>query len=241
MGKAARNWASETLHSHCQLADGFRCSDCLSASVGVPHDSPTRRRHPRVAEFCLRLRAHYAQAPALIDTVCGICHPARVQVTLEQSPSASLLAGDATIPMASSHRTAALGGSSADLHYTPVADIATIVSGARAAYESGRTRSLKWRRAQISAIQRMMEENLDAIADALHADLRRPKLESVIAEVRAHHCLPEKRRRGGMGGRRAWERPERGNTEQDPPPGTAGGAVRGAGMSRAAHGESISA
>lgn len=61
------------------------------------------------------------------------------------------------------------------LAYTAVADIAGVVSGAREAFLSGRTLSMKWRKQQLRGILQMVKENEEAIVQALHADLRRPK------------------------------------------------------------------
>jgi acyl-CoA reductase-like NAD-dependent aldehyde dehydrogenase len=79
---------------------------------------------------------------------------------------------------------AAAAAGAAELHYTPASEIPAIVAGARAAFDSGRTKALSWRTAQLRAIRRMLDENTDAIVQAIHGDLRRPKLEAVLAEVR---------------------------------------------------------
>ncbi|MBS3746715.1 MAG: aldehyde dehydrogenase family protein, partial [Wenzhouxiangellaceae bacterium] len=50
-------------------------------------------------------------------------------------------------------------------------------------FDAGRTRPLKWRRAQLDGMQRMLEENEDAIAGALHADLAKPAQEVVLGET----------------------------------------------------------
>ncbi len=58
-----------------------------------------------------------------------------------------------------------------------------LVDRLRATFDAGRTRPLKWRRAQLDAMQRMLEENEDAIAGALHADLAKPAQEVVLGET----------------------------------------------------------
>lgn len=51
------------------------------------------------------------------------------------------------------------------------------------AFQSGRTRNVAFRRKQLESLLRMYEENKDAMAAALAADLRRPKQEAVILEI----------------------------------------------------------
>lgn len=58
-----------------------------------------------------------------------------------------------------------------------------LVDRLRATFDSGRTRPLKWRRAQLDAMQRMLAENEDAIAKALHADLAKPAQEVILGET----------------------------------------------------------
>jgi Aldehyde dehydrogenase family len=69
------------------------------------------------------------------------------------------------------------------LKFTPVASIPSIVEGVRSVYKTGRSRDLKWREAQLQGIKRLCLENKDKITAALQADLRRPKLECVLAEA----------------------------------------------------------
>jgi aldehyde dehydrogenase (NAD+) len=66
---------------------------------------------------------------------------------------------------------------------TPLADIPRVVASARASFDSGRTRPYAWRLGQLKAMRRLCLENKDAITAALRADLRRPQLECVLAEV----------------------------------------------------------
>ena len=58
-----------------------------------------------------------------------------------------------------------------------------LVERLRANFNAGLTRPLKWRRAQLDALQRMLEENEEAIAGALHADLAKPAQEVVLGET----------------------------------------------------------
>lgn len=78
------------------------------------------------------------------------------------------------------------------LKYTPVDQIPGIVAAARAAFDADKTRPLEWRKRQIRQIKNMMAENTAAIVEALKADLRRPEMEGVMAEVREYRgarCL----------------------------------------------------
>lgn len=77
---------------------------------------------------------------------------------------------------------------------SPTADIAAVpdlVARLRAGFDSGRTRPLAWRQAQLEQLRRLVAENADALARALHQDLRKPEIEAfttdlslVIAEIR---------------------------------------------------------
>ncbi|GAB4177609.1 MAG: aldehyde dehydrogenase family protein [Wenzhouxiangellaceae bacterium] len=53
----------------------------------------------------------------------------------------------------------------------------------RSGYASGRTRPLEWRQQQLDALARLIEDNEDAIAEALVADLDKPRLEVVLGET----------------------------------------------------------
>jgi len=58
-----------------------------------------------------------------------------------------------------------------------------LVNRLRAAFDSGRTRPLTWRRAQLDALKKMIAENEGAIAKALHDDLAKPAQEVVLGET----------------------------------------------------------
>ncbi|MEV5609950.1 aldehyde dehydrogenase family protein [Streptomyces sp. NPDC052225] len=62
-------------------------------------------------------------------------------------------------------------------------DISAVVDVLRDTFRSGRTRPLAWRKAQLTALRALFTENREAIADALHADLHKPRPESYGAEV----------------------------------------------------------
>ena len=67
--------------------------------------------------------------------------------------------------------------------HTDVARIPAMAAGLRTAFESGITRPLEWRRAQLTAMIRMLEENEAAFADALRADLGKPTVEGFITDI----------------------------------------------------------
>lgn len=53
----------------------------------------------------------------------------------------------------------------------------------RHAYESGRTRPLAWRRAQLDALCRLVTDNRDAFVSAALADLGKPAAETILMEL----------------------------------------------------------
>jgi aldehyde dehydrogenase (NAD+) len=62
-------------------------------------------------------------------------------------------------------------------------DVAGTVARLRKTFATGRTRSIEWRKRQLLALQRLMEENEDAIAKALAEDLDRNPVEAFIADI----------------------------------------------------------
>lgn len=64
-----------------------------------------------------------------------------------------------------------------------MSDTEALVASLRATFRSGRTKPLAWRRAQLTALRALFTDNREAIADALHADLRKPRPEAYGAEV----------------------------------------------------------
>lgn len=50
-------------------------------------------------------------------------------------------------------------------------------------FASGRTKSIAWRQQQLLHLARLTQENADALADALHRDLGKPRLEAFMAEI----------------------------------------------------------
>ncbi|MFK4066942.1 aldehyde dehydrogenase family protein [Streptomyces sp. NPDC029674] len=60
---------------------------------------------------------------------------------------------------------------------------AAVVARLRATFATGRTRPLAWRQEQLTRLRALFTENREAIADALHSDLRKPRPEAYGAEV----------------------------------------------------------
>lgn len=61
--------------------------------------------------------------------------------------------------------------------------ITDAVARLRAGFDSGKTRPLRWRRDQLRAIAHMVETEEAAIADAIHADLRKSRTEVLMTEL----------------------------------------------------------
>src|SRR4051812_30731744 len=62
-------------------------------------------------------------------------------------------------------------------------DAAVLNKTLRATFDSGRTRPLEWRLAQLAGLRRMFEECDQPLVDALAADLGRPAMEAFIADI----------------------------------------------------------
>lgn len=62
-------------------------------------------------------------------------------------------------------------------------DVAKTVARLRKTFASGRTRSVEWRKQQLRALQKLMDENEDAIAAALAEDLDRNPFEAYLADI----------------------------------------------------------
>lgn len=60
---------------------------------------------------------------------------------------------------------------------------AKVVSDARAAYNTGKTRPVEWRKRQLKGMIKLLEENEKLICDALFKDLHKPKLESLACDI----------------------------------------------------------
>jgi aldehyde dehydrogenase (NAD+) len=71
----------------------------------------------------------------------------------------------------------------ADFTPTAVATIPAIVQRARDAFDSGRTRPLSWRRAQLDGIRKLLEDNSEQLLAALAADLGKPAAEGWVTDI----------------------------------------------------------
>jgi aldehyde dehydrogenase (NAD+) len=92
--------------------------------------------------------------------------------------------------------------------FIPVSEVPALVSEVRACFDSGKTRSLEWRRAQLDGIARFLQERRDELFAALAEDLGRSAVESHIADVAT--TLSEVKLASKMLG--AWTKPERVST-----------------------------
>ncbi|MEW2529494.1 aldehyde dehydrogenase family protein [Streptomyces sp. NPDC047071] len=63
------------------------------------------------------------------------------------------------------------------------ADSSALVARLRATFRTGRTRPLDWREHQLTRLRALLTEHRDDFADALHADLGKPRAEAYRSEV----------------------------------------------------------
>ena len=66
---------------------------------------------------------------------------------------------------------------------SPIEEISPLVAKLRTTFDSGKTKPLAWRRAQLEALIRFAKENSDALVEALQADMGKPELEARAADV----------------------------------------------------------
>lgn len=71
----------------------------------------------------------------------------------------------------------------ANIPSSPIDEIAPLVARLRQTFETGRTKPLAWRRAQLEALIRFAKENSDALVEALQADMGKPELEARAADI----------------------------------------------------------
>jgi aldehyde dehydrogenase (NAD+) len=81
----------------------------------------------------------------------------------------------AEVSMSSSERPRGASAGTVD-------EIPALVKELRAAFDSGKTRPIAWRLQQVAGLGRLVREREAEIAEALHADLGKPRIESFIAE-----------------------------------------------------------
>ncbi|KAH8110168.1 Aldehyde/histidinol dehydrogenase [Phellopilus nigrolimitatus] len=69
------------------------------------------------------------------------------------------------------------------IKFTPVEEIPKIHAGLYKTFKAGVCRPLAYRRTQLHGLARMLQENADALADALYADLGKPRTEVFAFEL----------------------------------------------------------
>lgn len=62
------------------------------------------------------------------------------------------------------------------------ADVAQCIKDAKEAFQTGRTKDVKFRKEQIKKMMKMLDENKDILCDALKADLNKPPFETILCE-----------------------------------------------------------
>ena len=67
--------------------------------------------------------------------------------------------------------------------YTSKADFSQSYNTLHSTFKTGRTKSIQWRKWQLKQIWWMLDENTDAILEAVHQDLNKPAFEALFAEV----------------------------------------------------------
>jgi aldehyde dehydrogenase (NAD+) len=88
---------------------------------------------------------------------------------------------------------------------TPVDEIPLIVARTRATFDSGATHTLEWRTERLQALRRLLVDGEDQLLDALHDDLRKPRLEGWATDIAVTIAEIDHARRH----LRRWMRPER--------------------------------
>jgi acyl-CoA reductase-like NAD-dependent aldehyde dehydrogenase len=76
-----------------------------------------------------------------------------------------------------------MGIAEAELQFTPISHIKSIVDKLKTSFGNGRTLPLQYRKQQLKALINIMNENRAAICEALMKDLRKSKFESELFEV----------------------------------------------------------
>jgi hypothetical protein len=70
-----------------------------------------------------------------------------------------------------------------DTSYTPLSDLPKIHKELNETFLSRKTRPIEWRKQQLLQLARLIKDNHEAIASAIHTDLGRPYLETYQAEL----------------------------------------------------------
>lgn len=80
-----------------------------------------------------------------------------------------------------------------------------LVEHLRNTFESGKTKSLEYRRKQLEAFGKFLRENKDQIIEALHKDLRKSKSECILTEIDIiHYEINE-----ALDNLMEWDKPEK--------------------------------
>jgi aldehyde dehydrogenase (NAD+) len=106
---------------------------------------------------------------------------------------------------------------------TDLASIPGTVAAVRAAFDSGRTRSLAWRHRQLDGLLQLLEVHRDELIDALHQDVGKPRPEAHFTDIgttatdlkhlRKHVATWMKPRKAKL---RLQDRPGRGRIQPEP-------------------------
>ena len=72
-------------------------------------------------------------------------------------------------------------------------DIGATLARHRACFQSGKTRPAEWREQQLAALRAMVTERADDFAKALWSDLRRNRVDAVVADIRQSPTKPPMR------------------------------------------------
>lgn len=91
------------------------------------------------------------------------------------------------------------------LSFDAVHDAATVIGDLRSVFATGRTRSIAWRLEQLEALERLVVESEDQIAEALRADLGRNKIDSWLGDIASVRAEAEYARKNI----KRWMRPRR--------------------------------
>lgn len=89
--------------------------------------------------------------------------------------------------------------------HTEIAGIPETVARLRRAYDVGRTRPLAWRRQQLEGLKAMCTERADEFVEALRADLGKPPIEALAADV----AQGKTEAASALRKLKKWTRPER--------------------------------
>ncbi|KXS19496.1 aldehyde dehydrogenase family 3 member B1 [Gonapodya prolifera JEL478] len=72
---------------------------------------------------------------------------------------------------------------------TPIEDIEKYLNTARLTFNSGRSKPIAWRKQQLRALYRLIDENRDKIVDALQKDFRKPTTEATVLMSGLNHIV----------------------------------------------------